>query len=123
MRSQSKQIFRFGTFLGFLWLISFPYVAEEVFTSENALSGRIVDLTWGKDPKIHKKFAEYQKKLEHVDKNDHSEYVVNELKQVAEVYRQPLNQMFPHENKENIYSYLRSQEGYGLECNVIAVPL
>ena len=34
-----KKVFRILIIVGLLWIVSFPYIARKVFTSENALHG------------------------------------------------------------------------------------
>lgn len=44
-----KRLFRVMIFLGILWILSFPYLARNVFTSENAFNGEFLKTTFGQD--------------------------------------------------------------------------
>jgi hypothetical protein len=37
-RDRVKQFMKFLVFVGLIWLVTFPYVSRNIFTSENALN-------------------------------------------------------------------------------------
>jgi hypothetical protein len=37
-RDRVKQLMKFLMFVGLVWLVTFPYVSRNIFTSENALN-------------------------------------------------------------------------------------
>lgn len=43
------KLFILMTVLGWLWLLTFPYISRNVFTSENALNGSYIQTTFGSD--------------------------------------------------------------------------
>ncbi len=44
------------------------------------------------------------------------------MKTKAETYQQPITS-FGSGKHANVYSYLRSKDGFGGECNIISAPL
>lgn len=44
-----NKIFRVMALLGIIWLLTFPFISRNVFTSENALNGSFVQTTFGSD--------------------------------------------------------------------------
>jgi hypothetical protein len=42
-RSHLSQLLRILAIVGVLWIISFPYTAQDVFTSEKALEGAFLE--------------------------------------------------------------------------------
>jgi len=48
-RPRIKLFTRLLILVGLLWLNSFPYMSRDVFTSENALSGRNMETQFGSD--------------------------------------------------------------------------
>lgn len=41
------KLFRFIALLGIFWLLTFPYISRNVFTSENALNGTYLHTEFG----------------------------------------------------------------------------
>ena len=50
--------------LGAMWMISFPYTAEDVFTSENALKGDFLSSLFKRNPKIKPTFDTLKSKID-----------------------------------------------------------
>jgi hypothetical protein len=42
--------------IGVLWLLSFPYISRNVFTSENALNGELLDTQFNLDAGVYSTF-------------------------------------------------------------------
>lgn len=51
-----KKVARFMILVGILWILSFPYMARNVFTSENALHASILKTKFGQEPTAFTEF-------------------------------------------------------------------
>jgi hypothetical protein len=116
--------------LGILWFIAFPYICQEVFTSENALSGVALSTQMGSASNTVPTFKRIREEVDALPdfKEDGGKaiqaYVQQYLAEKFETHSQPLPKTFGHKSwKRNVYAYTRSQDGYGHECNVLATPI
>jgi len=102
-------------------------MARNVFTSENAFAGHYLATTFGNDPTLVRTFDRIKTDLNslkdpEVDTYETREYVHEFLSQRTETYEQPITS-FGDGEFSNVYSYLRSKDGYPGECNLISAPL
>ena len=58
------KVLRVFAVIGLLWLISFPYSADDVFTSENALKGEFVVSQFFSNPRIMTIFDTFKSEIE-----------------------------------------------------------
>lgn len=122
LRSKLSKFLRMLSIVGFLWILSFPYMAGDSFTSENAFKGDFLYTKFDSDALLMPTFNKFKNELLNLNDIDLRPYLLKELGKRAEVYTQPLKNV-GDENSSNIYSYLRSKDGPGLECIAIAVPI
>lgn len=111
--------------VGFLWLLSFPYISRNVFTSENALNGEFLETQFNLDGTTYSTFKVIQDQLRTLpvagdQSKHHRDFILQRLGHQAEVHIQTLNSK---KDKSNLYGYLRSPQGYGNECNLLAMPM
>lgn len=59
-RERLSKLLRLLTLIGFVWILSFPYMANEVFTSENAFNGEFLKSAWRHDKAIYPVFKDYK---------------------------------------------------------------
>jgi hypothetical protein len=55
-----KKLSRLLILIGVLWLLSFPYISRNVFTSENALNGEFVETQFNLDGTAYANFKVIQ---------------------------------------------------------------
>lgn len=107
--------------MGLLWILSFPYAAKDVFTSENALRGDYLESQFKKDPRINKIFDTFRDQVEALQSpQEIKNYIQKQMQLRSETHTQKLNSI---DGGLNIYSYFRTKDGPGKECNALAVPL
>jgi len=108
--------------VGILWLLSFPYIARNVFTSENALDGFFLETQFDNDGGAYSTFKTLQDGMRNLPKTgkSHRDFILGRLGPQAEVHIQQLRSA---KDRQNIYAYVRSQRGYGNECVMLALPL
>lgn len=113
---------RFLIVVGILWLLSFPFISRNVFTSENALDGNFLETNFDIDGASYATFKVMQEAIKNLPESSkhHRDFIIERLGQKAEVYIQNLASK---KDKSNIYTYIRSPRGYGNECNLLAMPL
>lgn len=112
---------RFCAIIGILWFFALPYISQEVFTSENAISGNYLASTLRENTKLISIFEEHKRKIEPLaSRAEIKEHLLPELSKRMETYMQPLDTV---KHGQNIYSFIRSKDGPGLECLAIAVPI
>jgi len=109
-RSRLTKVLRLVALVGFLWIFSFPQMSKEVFTSENAFDGHYLHSAFRDNPKVNKLFEKFKSDLSGLDQHQTKTYLQNFLKQRSETFVQKLKTV---DKKENIYSYIRSKDGYG----------
>ena len=122
LRARLSKFMRVLSVVGFLWILSFPYIAGDSFTSENAFKGEFLRPKFDLDPTLIPVFTKFKNELAPLSDAEIRSYVFQELGKRAEVYTQPLKSV-GNNDAANIYSYLRSKDGPGLECIALAVPL
>ena len=117
-----KKLARLLIVIGVLWILSFPYISRNVFTSENALNGDFLDTTFNLDGTSYSVFKTIQDQIKSATDSSkhHRDFILQRLGQQAEVYIQELKSK---KQKSNLYAYIRSPFGYGNECNLLAMPL
>ena len=112
--------------VGIIWIFSGPWLAREVHTSENALRVTGIDTFFDNDPKLLETFDRIKDKVESFEgkKRDQElfSFVQESLGNLGEVYTQRLTTV-NWGKSSNIYSYIRSKDGFGSECLILAVPL
>ena len=59
-----KKLTRLMIFVGILWILSFPYIARRVFTSENALNGEFLDTTFSSESSSYPTYKTLQEKIQ-----------------------------------------------------------
>ena len=111
-RHKIKVVTRLFIILCVLWILSFPYMSRKVFTSENAIRARLTT-EFGKDegefvPRVRQIQREVKK-----NQDDLKKHIMMQLTDNFEVYEQD----------KYIYSYIRSEGGYGNECSLITFPI
>lgn len=109
-RSRLTKVLRLVALVGFLWIFSFPQMSKEVFTSENAFDGHYLQSDFRDNPKVNRLFEKFKSDISGLDHAQTKSYLLNYLKQRSETYVQKLKTV---DRKENIYSYIRSKDGYG----------
>ena len=73
--------------LGIMWILSFPYLSRDVFTSENALNGKFLSTTFGSDAQGFTVFKQLQEKMKLTDpRNGYRDLIIQRLGLVSEVY-------------------------------------
>lgn len=117
-----KKFSRSLILVGLLWILSFPFISRNVFTSENALSGEFLETQFNLDGTTYTVFKSLQEQLRTAPETSqhHKDFILQRLGSQAEVYIQELQSK---KERFNIYAYLRSPRGYGNECDVLALPL
>jgi uncharacterized protein YqhQ len=63
-RGALRGLSRIFIIVGVIWIISFPYIARKVFTSENALNNEFLGSLFREDHEIYAKFKQYQDRLQ-----------------------------------------------------------
>ena len=87
-------------------------MAQKVFTSENAIRARL-DTTLGTD---EKEFVPRMRQIANEvrqNQDDLRKHIIHELTDKFEIYEQ----------ENYLYSYIRSEGGYGNECSLITFPM
>ncbi|CDW75530.1 glycosylphosphatidylinositol anchor attachment 1 [Stylonychia lemnae] len=119
-------------FLGILWILTFPYISRNVFTSENALNGEFLETSFGKDAYGYSAYKTIQEQLKSIDpRQGYRDFILQRLASKTEVYIQQLknkktwsvDDVSQLSQGNNVYAYLRSPQGYGNECNLLAMPI
>ena len=112
--------------MGTFWFFSGPWIARDVFTSENALKVRNIDTYFNNDKLALEAFNRIKEDVEAIHGKNRTQvlydYIIGELSQTGEVYTQPVTTV-GFGRFSNIYTYVRSKDGYGQECLLLAVPL
>lgn len=126
-RAKLQKVLRLLVFVAIVWIFSFPYMAREVFTSENAFRGHFLTTRLDKDDQLKPIFERIKSDVENlkdpeVDSSEARNYVVQFMQARAETFLQPIAS-FGDGAHSNVYSYLRSKDGYGGECNIVSAPL
>ena len=102
--------------MGTFWFFSGPWIAREVFTSENALRVSHMDTFLHKDKHALEAFKRIKEDVEGIQGKNRTQvlydYIIKELSQTGEVYTQPVTTV-GFGRFSNIYTYLRSKDGYG----------
>jgi hypothetical protein len=120
-RTKFIRFLRIVALLGTLWLISFPYTSDEVFTSENALNGGYLSSLMKRSHKIRPIFDDLKSRVDPLETPaELKSFLHDYLGARAETHIQPLESIT---GGSNIYSFLRTKDGPGLECNAIAAPV
>merc|ERR1711957_869029 len=70
LQTKLARCFRLLIFVGFLWWLSFPYIAQEVFTSENALNGSYLDSEFKLNPHLQETFDKLKGQIEELPSAD-----------------------------------------------------
>ena len=116
-RTKLSMVLRLCAVIGFLWIFAFPYIAQDVFTSEKALDGNYLQSVFRESPQLTKSFDEFKEALEQLSHKEVKNYVLSELNQRGETHIQQLT------HGSNLYTYLRTKDGTGNECIALAAPL
>lgn len=74
--------------MGIIWLLSFPYIARNVFTSENALSAESYDPKFGEDSTAYGYYKQTMEKIKRDDKSQLKNTILERLGAHTEVYLQ-----------------------------------
>ena len=85
-------------------------MSKEVFTSENAFDGHYLNSNFRDNPKVNRLFDKFKTDLSGLDQTQTKTYLQSYLRQRSETFVQKLKSV---DQKENIYSYIRSKDGYG----------
>ena len=126
LRSRLSKLLNLATVIGILWILSGPWIAKKVFTSENALRQDRVQTSFDTDKLTVEVFDRIKADLEAIPQGknktvDLTDYISGHLSKFGEVHTQPLRTV-GWGNAFNMYSYLRSKDGYGQECIVLTAP-
>lgn len=66
-RSVFTKVLRVFALVGLLWIISYPYAGQDVFTSENALRGDYLVSQFKTSPRIMKIFNSFKDSIESLE--------------------------------------------------------
>jgi len=101
-----------------------------VFTSENALNGSYLDSEFKLNPHLQGTYHKLKGQIEDLPSADQDggksiqKFVSQYMAKRYETHQQSLPKTFgPESKRRNVYSYIRSKDGFGHECNVMAVPI
>ena len=82
---------RLCTIVGILWIFAFPHIAQDVFTSENALRGEFLSSTLKDSPKLLSTYDSIKKEMEPLNTLlDIKDFIKKHLSSRMETYMQPL---------------------------------
>jgi hypothetical protein len=66
-RARLAKLMRVLSIVGFLWIISFPYIARDSFTSENAFKGEFLSTKFDHDAILIPAFNKFKNELAPLD--------------------------------------------------------
>ena len=75
---------------------------------------------FSESPRTNRFFEQVKNELSALNDTQVKPFALNHLKKRSETYVQNLKSV---KGGENIYSYIRSKDGYGSECLLLAAPL
>jgi hypothetical protein len=64
LQNKCARSFRLLIIVGILWIIAFPYIAQDVFTSENALNGSSLESVFMTNPHLTQTFTNIKAEVE-----------------------------------------------------------
>jgi hypothetical protein len=121
-RTRLQKALRLLAFMGIMWIFSFPFMAREVFTSENAFNGTYLTTKFDKGQATIEVFNQIKEQVGSLPEKEVFDFVKSYMSHRAETFTQPIKS-FGEGKLANVYSYLRSKDGFGGECNIITAPI
>lgn len=120
LRPQVERLAALLYVVGLVWILIFPNLAGNVFTSENALQGDRLHPHFHQSSVPPNNFQRIRQSLQPFASLKDSEKV---KKYKAALVEELGNDMELVVQEKYVYGYLRSPRGYGLECNILTFPL
>ncbi len=65
-RAKLVKVLRLCILVGVIWIFSFPFMAREVFTSENAFNGDYLKTNFDTDPRTIKTFEQIRNEVDQI---------------------------------------------------------